>query len=1337
MKKIFLSLMIVCLSILTQAQVNVYQYDSGVLDEESISKILVSAENDGIKSDGLNRLNKELHRRMQEQQDILSGKIVQKVANPNTVNSSGCVNPGFENGTNNGWNLFNGSNSGHSLPCNTCPTSPGAINTIVTATSSVAGQCTNGTDNYGNFPVIAPAPNPGGTNALLLNDVSAGYKMQKANYSYVVNSTNEIFTFQYAAVLQSGGGTHSPAQQPYFHVDVTDNTTGAPITCTQYDATAPASGNLNGWSISTLDASVYYKPWTTISVDLSAAIGHTVTLSYVVSDCNQGGHWGYAYIDGDCGAISVTNVAGICNGNNANLCGPPGYSAYAWTGPQTGSAQCLSTGTAGTYTLNMTSALSCPAPVLTYTVTASALPTANFSYSVAACSLVANFTDLSTVPSPNTITNWSWDFGDGQTTTSTTSGNTQAHTYTANGSYSVVMTCTTAAGCVGTFTKIVPVNGSLSTPVTTASVSCNGGSTGSATITPTGGSGVYTYTWSPSGGNSSVATGLGAGTYTCAVSDGAGCNNTTIAAIGQPIVLSSTSSMVQTTCGQFNGSATINMSGGTGPYTYTWSPSGGNTATISGVAAATYTCNVTDSHSCSYSTPVSITNLPGPSITSISSTSVTCFNGTNGTAFVSSTGTGLTYTWSPSGGNAATASGLANGVYTVSVKDGTGCLTTTVVTVNQATDIVPTSSISPSSCSIPNGSATVTAIGGTGSYSYNWTPSGGSANTASGLGAGSYVCTIKDVNNCTKTVSVFITTTTGPTVSVVGSTSVTCNGGNNGTATVTASGGTGSLTYSWSPSGGNGVNAIGLPAGPYTLLVKDSLGCLQTTAVTIAQPSTFSTPVSTTSVSCNSFTNGAATVNTSGGTGPYTYTWSPSSVTSTTNTASNLGVGTYTCNILDAHNCPTFTIAVISQPTPISASVTTASVSCHGGNNGAATAVPSGGVGPFQFTWAPFGGNNAPAINLTAGTYTTTITDANLCTFTITSIIAEPAAVTSVPASTNILCHGTHNGSATVTPSGGTGAYTYSWTPSGGNLANTPSTLAPGTYTCTIKDVNLCSVVSTFTITEPAVITVTSTVTAAKCNGGSNGSASVTITGGVPTYSVNWSTNPIQTGTHAINLSLGSYTATIMDANGCTKTKNVTIISPEPKDTLAVTGTLCNTDPNVLLSAPNATGISSPYQWYDSSTPITGATSSNYTAIQATVHDYAVTWYYNGCIYVTTKILETIQSDLSTFSLTNVFTPNADKINDDFYPFSIHSNSSSYTSVVDRVSAMLKEYEVFVYDRWGILMYSSTKYAEPWDGKHAGKDVPDGTYYWIVNYKTNCNNNTGQQKIKGFVELLR
>jgi hypothetical protein len=1321
MKKIYLSLLIVCLGLIANAQVKMYEYPSGSLNEEMINNIIEDSRQSGTQQWELDRLRANLTARMQMQKN--GSHTSARGVNPQV--QSACTNVDFENGSYSGWTLTSGDINYVTLPCNTCATGAGGIANVTSATNSGL-TWGGGVDNCTGQPVVAPG---GGVYSLCLNDNTAGGKMQEIQQTFGVTSTNNIFTFQYLAILEDGG--HAATDQPYFSIQMLDGSNNV-IPCTKDVQSAAAS--IAGWTAAPSCAGTNYKGWKTVTIDLTSYIGQNVTIQLIVSDCNQGGHFGYCYVDASCGQINYTNNASICSGNNANLCGPPGYATYNWTGPATGTAQCLSTSSTGTYTLTTTSSLGCPSPVLTYTVNSNPAVTPNFSVSTTPCNLSVTATDMSTISS-GSISNWSWSFGDGTTATSTTAGNTQAHTYTASGSYTIVMTCTSAAGCAGTFSTTVNLGSSLLSTITSSPALCNGQASGTATVVPTGGSGVYTYNWSPVGGTNNVGTGLSAGTYTVTFNDGAGCSGSNTVTVTQPTVLSSTSSTVQTTCHGFNGSATISMSGGTGPYTYTWSPTGGNASTISGAAAGTYTCNITDFNNCTYSTSVNITDKPEPAITSIDSSAVSCFGGSNGTATVVATGTGLGYSWAPLGGSTANASGLSHGtIYTVTVTDANSCVVTGTVTVPQPLDIVPTTSVTGSICGGATGSATVSATGGTGTYTYSWAaPVVSSTNTASGLTAGNHNCTITDANGCSKTTTVLITTTTGPTVTLAPTSSVTCNGLSNGSATITSvTGGSGPLTYTWLPTGGNSTGAANLPAGTYTCAVIDSVGCFGSGTVTIVQPAAFSTPTVVTNVKCFGGSDGIATVNATGGTAPLSYTWSPTGG-NVASTGSTLPMGTYTVNIEDMNGCTTSAYATITQPTALNATVATTSVACFGGLTGTSIVSPTGGTGAYTYAWAPSGGSNASAIGLGVGTYTTTIRDANLCTYTISSTITGPTAVTASVTTSNVSCFGLHDGSATVTANGGTGAYTYSWSPSGGTAAASTSTYGAGSYTNTVKDANGCFVKTTFTITSPSVINITSTTSPVRCFGSADGSASVSASGGTPTYTVTWNSTPVQTGLNATNLPAGSYTATVTDSRGCAKTKKVIVLTPEVKDSLTMTGSLCSTDPTVLLSAPTGTGIDAPYQWYLNTSAISGATATTYSAIQASYNDYGVTWRHNGCVYKTTTVIETIFADISTLPQTNIFTPNGDGLNDNFYPLAASTGGSTSTIFFQNVKNLLKEYELFVYDRWGILMYTTTDFLKPWDGK----DAPDGTYYWMVNYKTTCNANAGRQKLKGFVQLLK
>jgi gliding motility-associated-like protein len=379
-------------------------------------------------------------------------------------------------------------------------------------------------------------------------------------------------------------------------------------------------------------------------------------------------------------------------------------------------------------------------------------------------------------------------------------------------------------------------------------------------------------------------------------------------------------------------------------------------------------------------------------------------------------------------------------------------------------------------------------------------------------------------------------------------------------------------------------------------------------------------------------------------------------------------------------------------------------------------------------------------VNLPAGVYNVTIRDNNNCPKPLTLTITEAPAISVTYTANNVSCFGKHDGSVTVTPTGGTPAFTYTWTPAAGSTTSTASGLNPNTYTVTMKDQNGCSTFTTVTITQPTSMTVTTTSHAPKCSGAANGYATVTAAGGVPPYTYSWTTSPVQTFTNATNMASGAYTVTVHDQNGCPKIKTVNIPAPEPKDTLTTTGILCSTDPIVVLNAPSGgvspDSIKGPYQWYDAGASITGQTGSSYSAVQSNVNNYSVTWWYRGCRYKTTDVTETVYQDLFSLPSTNIFTPNADKANDEFIPFSFARTGGTYTPAL--LQTLASSYELWVYDRWGKLMFNTTDVTHTWDGKtDGGKDAPDGTYFWIAKYKTHCNGAKGEQESKGFVQLIR
>ncbi|MGM8363765.1 MBG domain-containing protein, partial [Flavobacterium sp. ARAG 55.4] len=313
--------------------------------------------------------------------------------------------------------------------------------------------------------------------------------------------------------------------------------------------------------------------------------------------------------------------------------------------------------------------------------------------------------------------------------------------------------------------------------------------------------------------------------------------------------------------------------GGTGSYTYSWSPSGGTAATATGLTAGTYTVTVTDANSCTATQSFTITEPPALVATAGFQMNVSCNGGTNGSATVSVTGgtPGYTYVWSPLGGTGVSATGLAAGTYTVTITDANSCQTTQSFTITQPAALEASTYQMDVLCNgSATGSAGVTASGGTGPYTYLWSPSGGTAASATGLAAGNYNCLITDNNGCSIVKNFTITQPTAMVASAVSQTNVSCNGGTNGSATVSATGGTGTYTYSWAPSGGSGATATGLAAGTYTVTVKDANLCQDTQIFTITEPTAidFAT-VSLPGYDYNSIYS--QSINVTGGTGTKTF----------------------------------------------------------------------------------------------------------------------------------------------------------------------------------------------------------------------------------------------------------------------------------------------------------------------------------------------------------------------------------------------------------------------------------------------------------------------------------
>ena len=994
------------------------------------------------------------------------------------------------------------------------------------------------------------------------------------------------------------------------------------------------------------------------------------------------------------------------------------------------------------------------------------------------------------------------------------------------GTYTV--TATDAYGCTATASIDIFHPTELTAAITEeTAVLCFGDANGSGTVTPTGGTAPYTVsvdnnatTYPVADGDSYTFTGLSAATYTVVVTDANGCVFNTTLTVGTPDVLAitETATTMPLCFGGNDGTATVNLTGGTVPYNLSVNGTLYQTADAEGeqliqnLSAGDYVMDVVDAHGCEAQITITINQPEALQLAAAGTVNVSCFGLSDATATVSMNGGTTPYTlWINNNEQQQTVNTIQNvtftnlpaGTHTVTVQDANGCLTTMPVTITEPNELAltATNAVAVLCFGDANGSILVTPSEGTAPYTVTvdnfattqTIPAGANYNFA-GLAAGDYTAAVRDAHGCEATADFTIATPEMLTLTEASTTDPLCYQGTDGQVEVTMAGGVEpySITvdgaaYANNLAAGNST-IINLAAGDHVIVITDANGCTATVTSTLGEPDLLAlAQVAITPITCHDGDDGTVTMSVSGGTANYSV-WIDASeqqqtLASTAETAmfTNMNGGTHTVTVVDEHQCTATLQVSFVNPDPFSTVVdATTDVLCYSESNGTVTFTVSGGTVPYIVTLDP----TIPDITLNsedpytysqlwAGTYQANIVDDHGCAATMQFTINQPDTLEATARVINdVHCFSYTDGNVTVDVTGGVQPYNFNW--DNDQHEQDLNNVGSGFYVVTVSDYNGCIATDTTFVSEPELLHVELVTVTESCNGEETAVIEVEALGGTPDYEFLWSNGA--TTDSIFNLAVGSYTVTVTDANGCPDTMTVEVpFHALPDFTVSVTPAYCdrpdgtatvvgsNTDqysydwhadnnPNapfndalpggsyVLTVDDSVCTLDLPFTINNIPGPTANVTADPTTFIQgATVryHDHSVgsivSWNYDfgdgyaqdaqspshefnepgeyvtvltvtdehNC-FDTAQITITVIPDV-IFYAPNAFTPNADGMNDVWLP------------VMDNYGSDL--YELYIYNRWGQLIFKSNDPNAGWDGTFNGKYMESAVYVYTVTYQ--------------------
>jgi gliding motility-associated-like protein len=957
-----------------------------------------------------------------------------------------------------------------------------------------------------------------------------------------------------------------------------------------------------------------------------------------------------------------------------------------------------------------------------------------------------------------------------------------AGTYTA--------TVTDINGCMNTATAVLqnpPSNINLNCVVSGA-ISCQSGNAGAIQVNASGGLTPYSYSWS-NGAQSQIVSGLGPGVYTVTVTDANGCTMSASATVNAPQGLMSVSTIGNAPLcyGGTNGSVSVTLSGGMGPYSYLWS--NGSTATqLTNVTPGIYTVTVTDNNNCTVSASATVNQPPMMNVAVVTANDLHCAGDSNGSLMAQPSGGNgnFSYLWN-SGSTQNPATGLSAGNYSVTVTDQAGCTATANFTLHQPQPLqFRNVVVQQPACPGTTGSISFTASGGTAPYQFSW-QSGQTGNAINGLVAGLYTCTITDHNGCNTDTTFEITENANPLTLLTPSIHhVDCSQQNSGSVSVQLTGGALPYSYQWS-NGGSSQGISGLSAGIYTVTVTDHNGCSAFASYTInggAQP--FHAQVQNFgNVLCFNGNNGFIDLELTGTNTPYQYQWSNGSISQD---LTQLTGGTYTVVITDGSGCDTTLSFSISQPAqPLIPSLSVINSDCHH-PGGSIAVVATGGTAPYSFLWSN-GEHTSDLQNVAPGYYMVTVTDANGCNAMLGDSVRGPSSSVQVSCSVdnNQGCDASLPVTIHATADGGNGPYTFLWNT--GAVTSSVTVNSNGIYSVVVTDATGCSSSATANVTAiNNPVQVAGIAQASVCLTGQPGQIALNVYGGHTPYSYVW-----DNGSNSANpgpLTPGVYQVVVTDANGCTATNTFTI---DDQSALLMN----NQGPVIICTGETTTltvgiypGVT--YQWYYGGAPLNGAVSNQFTTP-------APGFYYvtasGPCGTFQSNTMEVIVKSVGNVSISNnqiicppesvqlfasggvsyewspaiaidqidVSDPVVNPVTTTSYTVTITNAEGCKSNLTVMVGVMcdslfipngfspngdgtndgyvidgIEKYpdnKLWIYNRWGNLVYKAKNYDNHWNGisnisgSGMGNKVQPGTYYYILDL------NDGSKPRSGFLVI--